>query len=202
MKLIMERTVFNKAQLEMLDIMANVRSDEELDALKHAVSEFYARRADEEMEKLWQSGQWNEQTLKELGKVVLDTNCLVQMLSVHSPYRAAWQAFREGKYELCVTDDIVDEYEEIIERVANAAVAHNIVNAIIRSPFTRFFTPHFRFRLIEQDPDDNKFVDCAIVAGADYIVSEDAHFRVLETIPFPKVNVIRLNRFMEELAGL
>ena len=67
---------------------------------------------------------------------------------------------------------------------------------------TRFFTPHFRFRLIEQDPDDNKFVDCAIVAGADYIVSEDAHFRVLETIPFPKVNVIRLNRFMEELAGL
>ena len=56
--------------------------------------------------------------------VVLDTNCLVQMLSVHSPYRAAWQAFREGRYELCVTDDIVDEYEEIIERVANAAVAH------------------------------------------------------------------------------
>ena len=67
----MERTVFNKAQLEMLDIMANIRSDirsdEELDALKHAVSEFYARRADEEMEKLWQSGKWTEQTLKELG---------------------------------------------------------------------------------------------------------------------------------------
>lgn len=32
--------------------------------------------------------------------VVLDTNYLVQMLSVHSPYRPAWQAFREGKYEL------------------------------------------------------------------------------------------------------
>ena len=32
--------------------------------------------------------------------VVLDTNCLVQMLSVHSSYRPAWQAFREGKYEL------------------------------------------------------------------------------------------------------
>ena len=134
--------------------------------------------------------------------VVLDTNCLVQMLSVHSPYRAAWQAFRDGKYELCVTNEIVEEYEEIIERVANVAVAHNIVNAIIRSPFTRFLTPHFRFRLIEQDPDDNKFVDCAIVAGADYIVSEDAHFRVLEKIPFPKVNVIRLNQFMEELAEL
>ena len=61
----MERTVFNKAQLEMLDMMAGVRSDEELDALKHAVSEFYAKRADEELERLWQSGQWNEQMLKD-----------------------------------------------------------------------------------------------------------------------------------------
>ena len=61
----MERTVFNKAQLEMLDMMAGVRSDEELDALKHAVSEFYAKRADEELERLWQSVQWNEQTLKD-----------------------------------------------------------------------------------------------------------------------------------------
>ena len=134
--------------------------------------------------------------------VVLDTNCLVQMLSVHSPYRPAWQAFREGKYELCVTNEILEEYQEILERVANEAVAYNVVNAIVSSPFTRFYTSHFRFRLIEQDPDDNKFVDCAIVAGADYIVSEDAHFRVLEEIPFPKVYVIRLQRFVEELAKL
>lgn len=133
--------------------------------------------------------------------VVLDTNCLVQMLSVHSPYRMAWQAFREGIYELCVTNDILDEYEEIIERVTNAAVAHNVINAIVRSPFTRFFTPHYRFRLIENDPDDNKFVDCAIIAGADYIVSEDAHFRILKEIAFPKVNVIRLKQFLEELAA-
>ncbi len=134
--------------------------------------------------------------------VVLDTNCLVQMLSVHSSYRPAWQAFREGKYELCVTNEILEEYQEILERVANEAVAYNVVNVIVRSPFTRFYTSHFRFRLIEQDPDDNKFVDCAIVAGADYIVSEDAHFRVLEEIPFPKVYVIRLQRFVEELAKL
>jgi len=134
--------------------------------------------------------------------VVLDTNCLVQMLSVHSPYRMAWQSFRKGAYELCVTNDILEEYEEIIERVANEAVAHNLINAIIRSPFTHFFTPHFRFHLIENDPDDNKFVDCAIVAGADYIVSEDAHFRVLKEIPFPKVHVIRLMQFMEELNDL
>lgn len=64
----MDRTVFNKAQLEMLDIMAGIRSEEELEELMHVISEFYARRADEELDKLWQSGEWNEQTLKELGE--------------------------------------------------------------------------------------------------------------------------------------
>jgi predicted nucleic acid-binding protein len=121
------------------------------------------------------------------------------MISAHSPYRPAWQAFREGLYTLCVSNDILNEYNEILGRVANTAVAHNIVNAIVRSPYTRMLDPHFHFGLIEQDPDDNKFVDCAIIAGADYIVSEDSHFRVLSEIPFPNVNVIRMDEFLQDL---
>ena len=132
-------------------------------------------------------------------QVVLDTNCLVQIISIHSPYRSAWQAFRDGHYTLCVSNEILNEYYEILERVSNSVVAHNVVNAIIRSPYTRKLDPHFRFGLIEQDPDDNKFVDCAIIANADYIVSEDTHFRVLEDIPFPRVSVIRLDDFIEDL---
>ena len=81
--------------------------------------------------------------------VVLDTNCLVQMISVHSPYRPAWQAFRDGKYTLCVSNEILNEYQEILERVANSFVAKNIVEAIINSPFCRFYAPHFHFGLIQ-----------------------------------------------------
>ncbi len=62
----MKRTVFNKAQIEILETMASLKSEEDFIALKRVLSEFFARRADEEMEKLWQSGQWNEQTLKDL----------------------------------------------------------------------------------------------------------------------------------------
>lgn len=130
--------------------------------------------------------------------VVIDTNCLVQMLSAHSEYYSVWQAYRRGEYVLCVSNEILNEYQEVIERVANSAVADNVVNAIIRSPHTLFFTPQYHFRLIEQDPDDNKFVDCAIIANADYIVSEDSHFNVLKTISFPSVRVIRLDEFVNE----
>ena len=131
--------------------------------------------------------------------VVIDTNCLVQMLSAHSEYYSAWQAYRRGEYILCVSNEILNEYQEIIERVANATVATNVVNAIIRSPYTLSFTPQYRFRLIETDYDDNKFVDCAIIANADYIVSEDSHFQALKNIPFPSVNVIRLDEFIKDL---
>ena len=58
---------------------------------------------------------------------------------------------------------------------------------------------YFHFHLIEQDKDDNKFVDCAIAANAQYIVSEDSHFKHLKNIPFPAVNVIRLREFMNLL---
>jgi len=43
--------------------------------------------------------------------------------------------------------------------------------------------------------DDNKFVDCAIVANADFIVSEDNHFNILKEIPFPHIRVIKLEDF-------
>ena len=131
--------------------------------------------------------------------VVVDTNCLLRMIPLRSKYRQAWESFLDGKYILCVSNEIVSEYMEILTAKVSTSFAENIVGAILRSPFVRRFDPQFHFNLIEADPDDNKFVDCAIIANADFIVSEDSHFRVLKTIPFPKVNVLTLDEFNEEL---
>ena len=82
--------------------------------------------------------------------VVIDTNCLVQMLSVHSSYRPAWQAFREGKYELCVTNEILEEYQEILERVANEAVAYNVVMRLYVVHLHAFILPIFVSALLSK----------------------------------------------------
>ena len=134
--------------------------------------------------------------------VVLDTNCLIQSISQRSNYYPVWKSFISGEYDLCVSTEILEEYEEVITRLMSPLAAKIVLEAILKAPNTRRLDPHFRFRLIEKDPDDNKFVDCAISAGADYIVSEDTHFRVLETIPFPAVYVIRLDDFLNEIASL
>ncbi len=60
-------------------------------------------------------------------------------------------------------------------------------------------SPTFRFLLIKDDPDDDKFVDCAVAGNADFIVSHDKHFNILKTIDFPIVEVISIEEFREIL---
>lgn len=43
---------------------------------------------------------------------------------------------------------------------------------------------------------DNKFVDCAVVANAKFIVTEDRHYNELKDLDFPKVETIRLDEAM------
>ncbi len=53
--------------------------------------------------------------------------------------------------------------------------------------------------LIVDDPDDNKYSDCVIAAGALYLVTEYKHFSILKNIPFPEINTLSLDGFVEFL---
>lgn len=132
--------------------------------------------------------------------VVLDTNALIQALPTRSHYHKIWTSFLAGYYRLCVSNEILAEYEEILSQHASPEVAHNVVEAIARHPQTLYRESYYRFHLLSDiDKDDDKFVDCAITSGADYIVTEDSHFSRLKQIPFPQLNVLTLDEFNETL---
>ena len=132
--------------------------------------------------------------------VVLETNCLVQVLPTRSQYHGIWTDFLAGKYRLCVSNEILSEYEEILGQHASPEVAHNVVEAIARHPQTLYRESYYHFHLLSDiDKDDDKFVDCAITAGADYIVTEVIHFNRLKQIHFPHINVLTLDEFNDTL---
>lgn len=87
---------------------------------------------------------------------------------------------------LCVSNDILNEYEEIISTKVNSYIAANVIQTLINSPFVNFVDPYYRFELIKHDMDDNKFVDCAVASNANFIVSENHHFSVLKKSNFPQ----------------
>ena len=123
-------------------------------------------------------------------------------MSPRSKYHAVWESFVSGENRLCITNEIIEEYIEILQKLVGYEVSEYIVKTIINSPFTEFFTPYYHFELIKADPDDNKFVDCAIVAHARYVVTNDHHYDVLKEIPFPKVQIIFIQDFMKVVGGL
>jgi putative PIN family toxin of toxin-antitoxin system len=132
-------------------------------------------------------------------KVVIDTNCLLVSVKSYSRRYWLWQAFLNGKITLCYTTEILLEYFEILSRYYDVETAKYIINTIINADNSMQIADYFRWRLITADPDDNKFVDCAITAGASYLVSNDRHFEVLAEISFPKVNVITIDEFRQEI---
>jgi predicted nucleic acid-binding protein len=98
-----------------------------------------------------------------------------------------------------VTTEILEEYLEILTKLTNESVARNTIELIINNPSTLFITTYYHFNLITADPDDNKFVDCAVAANARCIVTNDKHFNVLNDCDFPRVTIVRLDQLIDSI---
>ena len=134
-----------------------------------------------------------------MARLVLDTNSLLQCISRRSRYYDLWLSLLDGRNTLCVTTEILEEYAEILERKTSPKFAELALNVITNNPYTLFVTPYYHFRLIIADPDDDKFVDCAVAGNAKYIVTEDSHYDVLTGLDFPKVDIIKLDDIIQKL---
>lgn len=100
-----------------------------------------------------------------------------------------------------MSNEVVLEYEEILISKVGAVVANNIINAILASQYTVFINPQNRYHLIESDPDDNKFVDCAINAKAKYIVTQDRHYDVVRFNPKFDFTAVDIDYFLNMLSN-
>ena len=134
-----------------------------------------------------------------MARLVLDTNSLIQCISRRSKYHNLWLSFFDGRNVLCVTTEILLEYAEILERNTSARFSELALDVITNNPYTLFVSPFYHFGVITADPDDDKFVDCAVASNAKYIVTEDAHYEVLKNYVFPNVEIIKLDEIMKEL---
>ena len=131
--------------------------------------------------------------------IVLDTNCLLASLSRNKEEYVIWKSLQDGKYNLCVTNEILSEYTEVLQRNISPTIAENVMFLLLNLDNVVFIDTYFQFNLITTDPDDNKFVDCAIAANAKFIVTNDKHFNELDIVDFPKVEHITIAEFVEEL---
>lgn len=91
------------------------------------------------------------------------------------------------------------EYEEILSEKTSPYFADAIIHLLLNRKNLVRVSPMWRFHLVTQDPDDNKFVDCAVCGRAEYLVSNDKHFRALRDVSFPPITIVTIQEFVGTL---
>ncbi len=135
-------------------------------------------------------------------KVVLDTNIILSSVSPYSKYRAIFDELDNFSYELAVSTEILMEYEEKLTEKFSIGLAKLTLDFLTVNLNVKQVSPSFQTRLIYPDLDDNKFVDCAFAANAHYLVTNDRDFNTLRKIGFPKINLLKIEEFIEILKGI
>ena len=130
-------------------------------------------------------------------KVVIDTHGILNAVSSHSPNKWLYDAFMDEQFIWVASNEIISEYSEIIGQNFGLRVSTFVLESLINSENFQKCEPNYKWQLVENDPDDDKFVDCAVGVNADYLVSDDKHVRKLLTIKdlFPPVPIVTFQEF-------
>ncbi len=134
-------------------------------------------------------------------KAVLDTNIFVS--SILAPSGNCAQVIRlwtEGKFILCVSDEILNEickvlaYPSILKR--HRLDEKEILEFISYIRDYSFVTPgRISLDIVKEDPSDNKFLECAVEAKAEYVVSGDSHLLCLNS--YENISIISPAGFLK-----
>lgn len=130
-------------------------------------------------------------------KIVLDTSVIVAAL-FNSKSKSILTAWSEGKLTLCYSHAILDEYQRIICKIPPLRKkAKGFFSRLQQNQHTLFIEKPSTIRLNIDDPADKKFVECAVAASADFIISLDAH--LLDIIEYNDIPTVRPVAFLNQI---
>jgi uncharacterized protein len=133
---------------------------------------------------------------------VLDTNVLILAVSRRTRYQYILDKLIDGTFQIAVSTEIMFEYEEKLRHFYDYQTSESIISILNILPNVKHIESSYRLQLIKNDFDDDKFVDCAFASNANGIVTNDKHFNVLKITNFPKINLFKIDEFMQLLIQL
>lgn len=130
-------------------------------------------------------------------KVVLDTNVFVSAILLKGSSALIMEKWRQGKFVLLISADIFEEYFEVIARPKFKQKEEDIKElAALLTEKAVAVEPRIRIKEIEADPEDDKFLECAVAGRADFIVSGDHH--LLDIGDYRGIKILSLADFFRK----
>ncbi|HHX39394.1 MAG TPA: putative toxin-antitoxin system toxin component, PIN family [Armatimonadetes bacterium] len=114
-------------------------------------------------------------------RVVLDTNLFVAAYwNPRSAPARVLEACEESQLRLLYSAAIRREMDYILRKAHTSEAFQHRVSLLLED--AEEICPTRSLRLVQADPDDDKFLECALEGDADYLISSDAHLLRLGTI--------------------
>jgi hypothetical protein len=113
-------------------------------------------------------------------KAVIDTNLFVSSFFGGNP-RKIIDLWKNGKVILCLSKDILDEYIDVLQRVGlkDEEEIEELLSLFARGVNILFTTKTPKIKIVKADPDDDKFVECAVALKAEVIITGDKALRAV-----------------------
>jgi putative PIN family toxin of toxin-antitoxin system len=108
-------------------------------------------------------------------RLVIDTNVLISSFFGGNP-KEVMDLWSRGSALICLTQEVLEEYLRVMARLPIAPQTKRRLVAILQEKRNiEMVIASKHYAVIREDPEDDKFIDCAVEAKADYIISGDEH---------------------------
>lgn len=130
-------------------------------------------------------------------KVVIDTNIMFSASFGGNPGKVI-DLWKERELVICISQEILSEYIKVLKKARFTADDLKEILSLFTEPGRTILTKPIRhFEIVKEDPGDNKFLDCAVRAEADYIISGDKHLKNLKE--FEGIKILSPTSFLKKL---
>jgi putative PIN family toxin of toxin-antitoxin system len=129
-------------------------------------------------------------------KVVIDTNVFISSFFGGIP-REIINYWKNGKITLCLSQKIIEEYIEVLNKLGlkDKNEIQNLTKLFAESYNSIFTAKTPSLKVVEEDPDDNKFIECAVALESKIIISGDKHLKNIKK--YIDIEIVSPKEFIE-----
>lgn len=133
-------------------------------------------------------------------RIILDTNVLVSGIFWSGPPFKILELWRDKKVRLISSPEIIMEYHQVAVELAEKfqTVTIEPLLSLIVASSEIYISPELPSQVCK-DPDDDKFIACAIASRADFVISGDK--KLLATSGYQGVKIIKPREFLKKMCG-
>jgi putative PIN family toxin of toxin-antitoxin system len=130
-------------------------------------------------------------------KVVLDTNILISAILFGGKTRQILEKAIRGEIRLCLSEPILEEVRGVLQRF-KFDYSPEMIQFILTelTGIADFVNPSETINVVLEDPDDNRILECAVEAKANYVISGDFH--LLKLSRYLNIEVLNAAAFLEK----